>query len=101
MSGAPHWPDGVKEVTVGEMRRLGVDARGRLYWDGVEIEQRVRLTVMQTLVAGVVTVAAILGGVGGLLSGLDSGAHYLCARQIHWLGCPDVRTPAASASATH
>lgn len=99
MSGAPRRPDGVKEVTVGELRRLGVDARGRLYWDGVEIEQHVRLTPLQTLVAALVTLSAILGGVGGVLSGLDSGAHYLCARQIDWLGCPAVASPVGSGQA--
>lgn len=84
------WPRGVEPVSFEDLGRLGIDAGDQLFWDGrpVEIRRRLVLTSLQRLVATVVTIFAILGGIGGFFSGLNSLSLFLCARDIQFLGCP-------------
>jgi hypothetical protein len=86
----PRWPAGVQPIRVADLGRLGIDGENQLFWDGkrVEIRRPLVLTGLQTFVAGVVTVCAVLGGLGGFVSGINNASLYLCARDIHWLGCP-------------
>jgi hypothetical protein len=89
------WPDGVKPVGVGDLRRLGIDDRNQLFWDGrrIEIRRPLVLTGPQKIVTGVVTVCAVLGALGGFVSGINNAAVFLCARDVHWLSCPPQSTP--------
>jgi hypothetical protein len=61
-----------------------------LFWDGkrIEIRRPLVLTGLQRTVATVVTICAVLGGLGGFVSGLNNAALFLCGRGIQWLGCP-------------
>lgn len=35
-----NWPDGVRPITIGETRSLGVDSDRNIYWDGKPIQIR-------------------------------------------------------------
>lgn len=87
------WPPGVEPISVDDLGRLGIDPENQLFWDGrkIEIRRRLDLTRTQKFLALVVTIFAILGGLGAFLSGLDDGASFLCARGVHLLGCPQAR----------
>lgn len=87
------WPPGVEPISVGDLGRLGIDPENQLFWDGrkIEIRRRLDLTRTQKFLALLVTIFAILGGLGAFLSGLDDGASFLCARGVHLLGCPLAR----------
>lgn len=84
------WPDGVAPVGVEDLDRLGIDAQDQLFWDGrrIEIRRRLDLTRLQKLAAILVTLFAVLGGIGGFFSGATDAAAFLCARHLHWLSCP-------------
>jgi len=86
----PNWPAGIERIRVEDLGRLGIDDENQLFWDGkrVEVRRRLDLTRLEKTVAAVVTVAAVLGGVGAFLSGLNDGSAYLCERGVHLLGCP-------------
>ncbi len=84
------WPSGVEPIGVDDLRRLGINRDNQLFWDGrrVEVRRPLVLTGFQKSVAVVVTVCAILGGLGGFVTGMNNASVFLCARGIHWLGCP-------------
>ncbi len=84
------WPDGVKEIRIADLKRLGINSKNQLFWDGgqVETRRRIDLTGFQNFVAAAVTCAAILGGLGAAVNALQDGSEFLCARHIHWLSCP-------------
>ncbi len=92
----PGWPAGVQRLDVEDLERLGIDSGNQLFWDGsrVEVTRRLDLTGLQKILAAVVAVCAVLGGLGGFMSGLNSGTEFLCARGVTWLSCP-VHSPAA------
>jgi hypothetical protein len=100
MSGRePHWPDGVQSIGIEDLARLGLNARNQLYWDGrrIEVRQALTLTKVQKTLAVVVSVCAILGGIGGFITGINNASIFLCARGYTVLACP---TPATNPSAT-
>jgi hypothetical protein len=84
------WPKDVQPISADDLERLGIDSRDRLFWDGrrVEVRRRLDLTRWQKLAAVLVTVFAVLGGIGGFLSGFTDAAGILCARGVHVLSCP-------------
>jgi hypothetical protein len=84
------WPPDVHPIAVEDFERLGINAANELFWDGrrIEIRRPLILTWPQKIAAGIVTVFAILGGLGALVSGVKDGAEFLCARDIQWLSCP-------------
>jgi hypothetical protein len=82
-----NWPEDVEPITLDSLARLGIDRDDQLYWDGkrVEIQQRLKLSCLQTAFALVVGLAAIIGGFGtGLNEGFDLG----CKRAWWTQGCP-------------
>lgn len=86
----PGWPDGVQPISVDDLARLGIDARNQLFWDGRRVETRnlLTLTRFQKSLAAIVTVCAILGSLGGFITGFNNATVFLCARGIFWLTCP-------------
>ena len=86
----PRWPHGVEPISLEDLGRLGINAHQELFWDGrhVEIRRRLTFTGFQKFVAFVVTICAILGGVGGFVSGFNNASVFLCARHITYLSCP-------------
>ena len=95
--GSGEWPENVKPIGVGDLRRLGIDGDNRLYWDGkrVEVRRTLVLTLPQKIIAGL----AILASLATIATGLNNFSVYLCGRDIHWLGCP-VMPPSPAPSAT-
>jgi hypothetical protein len=90
MSGPAGWPAGIEPIGIDDLRRLGINRDNELFWDGrrVEVRRRLVLTRFQTVVTAIVTVCAILGGLGGFVTGLNNASVFLCGRGLHWLGCP-------------
>jgi hypothetical protein len=95
-------PNGVHPIGIEDLERLGINAGNELFWDDkrIEIRRPLILTWSQKLLAIIVTVFAVLGGFGALVSGVKDGAEFLCARDIHWLSCPAPETPAKPAATT-
>ncbi len=92
MTEHPHvgWPADVTPIGVEDLDRLGLDGRNQLFWDGkrVEVRNRLDLTWLQKLLAVVVSFFAVLGALGGFVTGFNNASVFLCARDIHWLSCP-------------
>lgn len=92
MSGRPGegWAPGIEPILLEDLGRLGIGERDQLFWDGrpIEIRRPLVLTGLQRVAAAVVTIFAILGGLGGFFSGLNGAALFFCARNIQFLGCP-------------
>ena len=92
MTEHPHgqWPPDVTPIGVEDLDRLGLDGRNQLFWDGkrVEIRSRLDLTWLQKTLAVIVSICAVLGALGGFVTGFNNASVFLCARDIHWLSCP-------------
>lgn len=86
------WPADVTPIGVEDLDRLGLDEHNQLFWDGkrVEVRNRLDLSRLQKLFAVVVSFFAVLGALGGFVSGINNASVFLCARDIHWLSCPVV-----------
>lgn len=84
------WPPGVEPIGLEDLDRLGISRADELYWDGrrIEIRRPLVLTRLQTIATAIVTVFAILGGLGGFVTGLNNASIFLCARHLAWLTCP-------------
>ncbi len=54
----------------------------------VEIRRRLTFTGFQKSVIVIVTICAILGGVGGFVTGFNNASVFLCARHMTYLSCP-------------
>ena len=89
MNQPPNWPEGVEQIRIGDLARLGIDKHRQLYWDGqrIEIRRRLDLTRPQKIAALIVTAAAILGGLGGFLSGLADTDALFCGHGNHYAVC--------------
>jgi hypothetical protein len=59
------WPDGVRPIAIAETSGLGIDASGRLHWNGKPVEivgRRIDLTWGQFWIALVVAIFTVVGG---------------------------------------
>ena len=84
------WPPGVTPIGIEDLDKLGLNPRNQLFWDGkrIEVRNRLDLTRLQKTFAVIVSVFAVLGAMGGFVTGLNNASVFLCARDIHWLSCP-------------
>src|ERR1700712_3445021 len=91
------WPADVTPLGVEDLERLGLNRSNQLFWDGkrIEVRQSLTLTGLQKTLAAVVSVFAILGGLGGFVTGLNNASIFMCARGYHQLGCPVLAFPLA------
>lgn len=78
------WPDGVTPMTLQDLKRLGTDRKNQLYWDGKIVRSPLRLSMPQTVIA----VLATLASLATIFSGLNNAAVFFCARGVTILGCP-------------
>ena len=78
------WPSGVQPIGIEDLDRLGLNADNELFWDGkrVEIRRALVLTSFQKVGAVIVSICAILGGIGALVSCAKDGAEFFSAREI-------------------
>jgi hypothetical protein len=91
-----NWPADVNPISIDDLGRLGIDSRSQLFWDGsrIEIRRRLDLTKTQQFAALLVTLAAVLGGLGGFFSGLtDANALYCGAHGGHYWLCRVLPAP--------
>jgi hypothetical protein len=88
MSGS--WPPGIRELGVGDLKRLGIDRNNQIYWDGrlIEIRRSIVLTGFQKTVALIVAVVGVLAGLSTIATGFNNASIFLCARHITMLTCP-------------
>jgi hypothetical protein len=86
----PGWPPGVEPISLEDLGRLGINTQHELFWDGrnVEIRRRLTFTGLQKFIAVIVTICAILGGLGGFVTGFNNASVFLCGRHVTWLSCP-------------
>ena len=84
------WPPDVTPIGIEDLDKLGLNPRNQLFWNGkrIEVRNRLDLTRLQKTFAVIVSAFAILGAIGGFLTGLNNASIFLCAREIHWLTCP-------------
>ncbi len=93
---ADPWPHGVHPIGIEDLGRLGINVNDELFWDGrrVEIRRALVLTRLQKILAVIVSLCAVLGGLGGFVTGINNASVFLCARNVDWLGCPPPVSPA-------
>jgi hypothetical protein len=84
------WPPGITPISVEELGKLGLNDKNQLFWDGkrIEVRNRLDLTRLQKLFAIIVSIFAVLGAIGGFVTGINNASIFLCARGVHWLTCP-------------
>ena len=84
------WPPDVTPISVEDLDRLGLNRSNQLFWDGkrIEVSNHLDLTRLQKVFAVIVTFFAVLGAIGGFVTGFNNASIFLCARDIHWLSCP-------------
>lgn len=85
------WPAGVEQIGLEDLGRLGINKADQLFWDGrrIEVRQSLVLTGFQKAIAGAAAMFAVLGALGGFVTGLNNASVFLCARGVNWLSCPD------------
>ena len=83
------WPTEVRPIGVEDLERLGLNSENQLFWDGkrIEVRQTLTLTKLQKWLTVIVSVCAILGGLGGFVTGFNNATVFLCGRGITWLSC--------------
>ncbi|HME24179.1 MAG TPA: hypothetical protein VKI44_23080 [Acetobacteraceae bacterium] len=84
------WPADVDPISLEDLGRIGINSQQELFWDGrrVEVRRRFILTGFQKLIAFIVSICAILGALGGFVTGFNNASVFLCARNITILSCP-------------
>jgi hypothetical protein len=89
-AGQPGWPNGVRPILVPDLKRLGINEQNELFWDGrhVEIRRPLTLTRFQKFITIIVTFCAVLGALGGFVTGFNNASVFLCARHVTFLTCP-------------
>ena len=89
-AGQPGWPNGVTPIQVPDLKRLGINEQNELFWDGrhVEIRRSLTLSRFQKFITIIVTFCAVLGALGGFVTGFNNASVFLCARQVTFLTCP-------------
>ena len=89
-AGQPGWPNGVRPILVPDLKRLGINEQNELFWDGrhVEIRRSLTLTRFQKFITIIVTFCAVLGALGGFVTGFNNASVFLCARHVAFLTCP-------------
>ena len=88
--GQPGWPNGVRPILVPDLKGLGINEQNELFWDGrhVEIRRPLTLTRFQKFITIIVTFCAVLGALGGFVTGFNNASVFLCARHVTFLTCP-------------
>jgi hypothetical protein len=96
------WPQSVRPISLSETGGLGIDADGRLHWDGKPIEiigRRLDLTNFQLFLAVIVAFFTVVGGVGTAAQGWAAYHDWACRnKQRSFLACPAAEKTMAPAS---
>jgi hypothetical protein len=86
----PPWPHDIRPIGVEDLGRLGLNADNQLFWDGkrIEVRQEFTLTRLQKVLAVIVSIFAVLGGLGSFVTGFNNASVFFCSRGHDWLSCP-------------
>jgi len=86
------WPQTVRPIAIGEADGLGIDAGGRLHWDGKPVEiigRRLDLTWGQFWIAVAVAIFTAIGGIGAAAQGWTAYHDWACRnKRTSILACP-------------
>jgi hypothetical protein len=86
------WPKTIRPISTSESDGLGIDADGRLYWNGKPVEiigRRIDLTWGQFWIALVVAAFTALGALGAVAQGWVAYHDWACRnKQRSFLVCP-------------
>jgi len=86
------WPKTIRPISTSESDGLGIDADGRLHWNGKPVEiigRRLDLTWTQTWIAIIVAIFTVIGAIGAAAQGWAAYHDWACrnnARAI--VACP-------------
>jgi hypothetical protein len=75
------WPQDVRPIAMGEADGLGIDASGRLYWNGKPVEivgRRIDLTTTQNVIAISVAIFTALAAAGTLVQAAVTYHDWAC-----------------------
>jgi hypothetical protein len=81
------WPKTIRPISLSESDGLGIDADGRLHWNGKPVEiigRRLDLTWTQAWIAIIVAIFTIIGAIGAAAQGWAAYHDWACRRE-HWL----------------
>jgi hypothetical protein len=96
------WPRMVRPISTSEADGLGIDADGRLHWNGKPVEiisRRIDLTWGQFVVAIVVAVFTALGALGAMAQGWAAYHDWACRNnRASILSCPTAEARSSSPS---
>jgi hypothetical protein len=88
------WPKDVRPIAMAEANGLGIDADGRLYWNGKPVEiigRRIDLTWTQTVIAIAVAAFTAIGALGALAQGGVAYHDWACRNKMpSGIACPAV-----------
>jgi hypothetical protein len=86
------WPKTIRPISMSEADGLGIDADGRLHWNGKPVEiigRRIDLTWGQFWIALVVAAFTALGALGAVAQGWTAYHDWACRnKQRSLLVCP-------------
>lgn len=91
------WPKGVSSVGIDDIDKLGVDANGKLYWDGKAVATNpfANLSFAEKAIAVAIGLSAIAGGVGGAAQGWAAYNQWACDVRPQWPSmCKPTSAPA-------
>jgi hypothetical protein len=86
------WPKTVRPISTSEADGLGIDADGRLHWNGKPVEiigRRLDLTWGQFWIAVAVAIFTAVGGIGAAVQGWTAYHDWACRnKRASILACP-------------
>lgn len=88
------WPATVRPISMQEIDGLGIDASGRLHWDGKPVEiigSRIDLTWTQTFIAMAVAVFTAIGALGAVAQGAVAVYDWSCKNQKRYFACDQIK----------
>jgi hypothetical protein len=96
------WPGNIRPIAIAETGGLGIDADGRLHWNGRPVEivgRRLDLTTTQTVVAIAVAIFTALAAAGTLVQAAVAYQDWACKnKQPSAMACPRPSDEAAGRS---
>jgi hypothetical protein len=91
------WPKTIRPISLSESDGLGIDAEGRLYWNGRPVEiigRRLDLTWTQAWIAIIVAIFTVIGTIGAAAQGWAAYHDWACRNNARaYVACPPPAVP--------
>lgn len=55
----PEWPEDVRPISIKGLQLLGIDNKGRLFWDGKQLQTVTRLGLFERILATLVAIGTL------------------------------------------